>query len=147
MIYVQYFKKNMGKKRSSIGGLADSMKAVDPGQTQLIAALTQLGQYDTSSYTVKQMKQVLSANGIPIDASTLSFIYSYQQISASPGSYKISIQNLVGYMLSGKDISSALSKKQLKQLKTLHAVINASVNRTRFSASSMAEFLGMAKKM
>ena len=146
MIYVQYFKKNMGKKRSSIGGLADSMKAVDPGQTQLIAALTQLGQYDTSSYTVKQMKQVLSANGIPIDASTLSFIYSYQQISASPGSYKISIQNLVGYMLSGKDISSALSKKQLKQLKTLHAVINASVNRTRFSASSMAEFLGMGKK-
>ena len=123
---------------SSLASVLSSM-AADPAlkkqfggkdTARLIAGLKQIGQMDPASYNTSNMARALKGYGMPVDKKTLSFIYSYGDISANAGSCRMSVQNAV----------HSMQDKRLAKLKT---IIDVSVSGEKLSASSMASVLGM----
>ncbi len=112
---------------------------------QLIAGLTQVGQMDPTAYDVNGMAQALNMYGMPLDVRTLSLIYSYADVVNNPSANEASVQEIISYMLSNKEISGSLPKSQKKQLKLLKKIIDTSVKGSKLSPSEMGSLLGMKK--
>lgn len=150
LVYVYHGAKAAASSSMTIAQVAETLSdmANDPAlanqfggddTAQLIAGLEQIGQMDPTSYNVGDMVAALEGYGMPLDADTLSVIYSYRQVD----SHKASVQTIVSYMLSDKAISGSMPADQKKQLTQLKKIIDASVSGKKLSAKTMGSILGM----
>lgn len=154
-----YVYDNMGEaadKTMTITDLAAALKSMseDPvlqeqfggdDTAQLIAGLEQVGQMDSEAYNVNGMEQALSGYDMPLDAQTLSLIYSYADVAGDKAAHTASVQEIISFMLSNEAISGSMSDGQKEQLRSLKKIIDASVKGSKLSPSGMSSILGMKK--
>lgn len=136
----------------SIPELADTLQrmADDPAlqaqfdgsdTEQLIDALQQIGPENPTPYSIAVMPDILAEYGIAMDRAVLTLICAYRDISADPSSHRVSIQNIIRFMLNSTTVSSALPKEQKAQLQMLQKIIDNSVSGQMLSADAMADLL------
>ena len=141
LVYVNHMAGSKDTSRRTISSLASLLSdmAADPmlkkqfggkDTARLIAGLKQIGQMDPSSYDIADMARALKGYRVPLDKKTLSFVYSYGDISSDAGSHKMSVQEAV----------HAMDNERLAELER---IIDTSVSGKKLSAGTMASVLGM----
>ncbi|SDB12284.1 MMPL family transporter [Eubacterium oxidoreducens] len=79
-----------------------------------------------------------------MDASDMKMLYAYHDMGSKKNTWKLSMQQVVNYILNHQaDFSGSMSKSELKQMKTLKKIMDASVDGKTFTASEMSDMIGV----
>ena len=82
-----------------------------------------------------------------MEKSNMEMLYYYSIMDRRTKKDKLSIHEVVSYILDNKKaFSSSMSKSELSKLAMLKKIMDSSVKMTRYSANGMADLLGMSKE-
>ena len=106
--------------------------------------LAQLIAYAQTIGMTGALDAVSMAQFLQMDANSVAYLYAYHHLLyGDTSNWNISIQDLLHYMLDDESISSSLDASQKSQLTSVSSLIDAAIAGTNYSASEMANLLGM----
>ena len=106
--------------------------------------LAQLIAYAQASGMTGALDAVNMAQFLQMDANSVAYLYAYHNLLyGDTSNWNISIQDLLHYMLGDESISSSLDASQKSQLTSVSSLADAAIAGTNYSASEMANLLGM----
>ena len=154
MIYLAYFaqKGAAAADTMTVADFATFLQAdvaSNPAFAQYVgqidaAQLAQLVQYAQMMGMTDPLDAASMAQFLQMDEQSVAYLYTYNHLlHGDTSSWKISIQDLLHFMVGDSSISASLDAAQLAQLKTLSSLVDASVAGTQFTYEEMAGLLGM----
>ena len=109
-----------------------------------ISSLKQLQSMMNLTISGKQLSASEAAELFGMDTENMTLLYLYSIMDSKADSYRVSVHELVSYILQNEDlVSGSMSSSDLSQLKTLKKIMDAAADGTEFTADGMADLLGM----